>query len=121
MCNGYVWMCDEFLVVFVIDYMMLYFSGSPVKGISAASVDSEGTNKNVREATPVVHSLAKLVISGGEGYIDFRTGQFCFIYFTTHQNQSPLSTAITLSHIHFSKHTSFLLILILSSIGLMAH
>ncbi|CAI9734625.1 C-Jun-amino-terminal kinase-interacting protein 4-like isoform X8 [Octopus vulgaris] len=48
--------------------------GSPVKGISAASVDSEGTNKNVREATPVVHSLAKLVISGGEGYIDFRTG-----------------------------------------------
>ncbi|GAB1604627.1 C-Jun-amino-terminal kinase-interacting protein 4-like [Argonauta hians] len=48
--------------------------GSPVKGIGAASVDSEGTNKNVREATPVVHSLAKLVISGGEGYIDFRTG-----------------------------------------------
>lgn len=31
--------------------------GSPVKGISAASVDSDGTNKNIREATPVVHSL----------------------------------------------------------------
>lgn len=63
------------MIIHIIIKVFFFLQGSPVKGISAASVDSDGTNKNIREATPVVHSLAKLVISGGEGYIDFRIGK----------------------------------------------
>ncbi|XP_078323877.1 C-Jun-amino-terminal kinase-interacting protein 4-like isoform X18 [Crassostrea virginica] len=49
--------------------------GSPRKGLSAATESSEtGDNKSRHEAYPVEDSNAKLVLSGGEGYVDFRIG-----------------------------------------------
>nr|XP_034303578.1 C-Jun-amino-terminal kinase-interacting protein 4 isoform X24 [Crassostrea gigas] len=49
--------------------------GSPRKGLSAATESAEsGDNRSRHEAYPVEDSNAKLVLSGGEGYVDFRIG-----------------------------------------------
>lgn len=53
----------------------LYQSSSPRKGLSAATESAEsGDNRSRHEAYPVEDSNAKLVLSGGEGYVDFRIG-----------------------------------------------
>lgn len=49
--------------------------GSPRKGLSAATESAEtGDNRSRHEAYPIEDSNAKLVLSGGEGYVDFRIG-----------------------------------------------
>ncbi|XP_056011887.1 C-Jun-amino-terminal kinase-interacting protein 3-like isoform X6 [Ostrea edulis] len=49
--------------------------GSPRKGLSAATDHEEPSdNKSRHEAIPIEVSNAKLVLSGGEGYVDFRIG-----------------------------------------------
>lgn len=60
---------------------LLWTIGSPRKGLSAATESSEtGDNKSRHEAYPVEDSNAKLVLSGGEGYVDFRIGLFPSIH-----------------------------------------
>ncbi|XP_062572105.1 C-Jun-amino-terminal kinase-interacting protein 3-like isoform X17 [Saccostrea cucullata] len=49
--------------------------GSPRKGLSAATVSEEGDdNKSRHEAVPTEDSSSRLILSGGEGYVDFRIG-----------------------------------------------
>ncbi|KAJ8305216.1 hypothetical protein KUTeg_017232 [Tegillarca granosa] len=50
--------------------------GSPRKGMSAALVTNDANNKSRYEASPAPPSNTKLVMSGGEGYVDFRIGQY---------------------------------------------
>lgn len=55
----------------------IIFPGAPSKGVSAASDNSVSTSApktKPHEATPAPSTQSKLVISGGEGYIDFRIG-----------------------------------------------
>ncbi|XP_025087781.1 C-Jun-amino-terminal kinase-interacting protein 4-like isoform X19 [Pomacea canaliculata] len=50
--------------------------GLPRKGMSAASDDStqSSVDKNRLEASPALPTNSKLILSGGEGYVDFRMG-----------------------------------------------
>ncbi|XP_061185332.1 C-Jun-amino-terminal kinase-interacting protein 4-like isoform X11 [Saccostrea echinata] len=49
--------------------------GSPRKGLSAATMSDEGgDNKSRHEAVPTEDSSSRLILSGGEGYVDFRIG-----------------------------------------------
>lgn len=50
-------------------------TGLPRKGMSAAADDSPASAERSRlEATPAPPSNCKLILSGGEGYVDFRMG-----------------------------------------------
>lgn len=54
--------------------------GSPRKGLSAATESAEtGDNRSRHEAYPIEDSNAKLVLSGGEGYVDFRIGSLTLL------------------------------------------
>lgn len=56
--------------------------GSPRKGLSAATESAETSdNRSRHEAYPVEDSNAKLVLSGGEGYVDFRIGLLTLFLF----------------------------------------
>lgn len=53
----------------------LVSTGLPRKGMSAAADDSPASAERSRlEATPAPPSNCKLILSGGEGYVDFRMG-----------------------------------------------
>ena len=53
----------------------LVSTGLPRKGMSAASDDTAAAAERSRlEATPAPPSNCKLILSGGEGYVDFRMG-----------------------------------------------
>lgn len=65
--------------IYIIIYIVLIV-GSPRKGLSAATESAEsGDNRSRHEAYPVEDSNAKLVLSGGEGYVDFRIGLFLYV------------------------------------------
>lgn len=65
-----------YIYIYIIIYIVLIV-GSPRKGLSAATESAEsGDNRSRHEAYPVEDSNAKLVLSGGEGYVDFRIGLF---------------------------------------------
>lgn len=65
--------------IYNIIYIVLIV-GSPRKGLSAATESAEsGDNRSRHEAYPVEDSNAKLVLSGGEGYVDFRIGLFLYV------------------------------------------
>lgn len=56
-------------------YPPLVPTGLPRKGMSAAADDSPASAERSRlEATPAPPSNCKLILSGGEGYVDFRMG-----------------------------------------------
>ena len=57
--------------------------GAPSKGISGVATSKKDDNKESKDARPDDKRITKtmLVLSGGEGYIDFRIG---WCYFLTY-------------------------------------
>lgn len=50
-------------------------TGTARKGISAVAENEEAVTASRHEAVPAPSSHNKLVMSGGEGYVDFRIGR----------------------------------------------
>lgn len=55
----------------------MFISGAKRRSLSGLTDNTETTtSKNCLEATPAPPSNSKLVLSGGEGYVDFRIGLY---------------------------------------------
>lgn len=73
-----------FLLILLIDSLYLYFLHNDktiqilfIIGMSAASTPSEAMSASVSSVgNALKHPSAMLVISGGEGYVDFRIGKW---------------------------------------------
>nr|KAG5698826.1 hypothetical protein BaRGS_019678 [Batillaria attramentaria] len=70
----------------------MYLLGLPRKGMSAASEDDAAASgdRSRLEATPAPPSNAKLILSGGEGYVDFRMGSDSFHREDEEENPEPV-------------------------------
>ena len=69
-------MLDLCFSLFNVVFIYLCFSGAPSKGLSGVTAESgdtqdKGDDPKLTPASPVKNML---VLSGGEGYIDFRIG-----------------------------------------------
>ena len=69
---------ENIMNYFLGEHLIVPETGTPSKGLSGvkSSKDNKDSNKNKSET-----SKNMLVISGGEGYIDFRLGKVPFLLF----------------------------------------